>query len=81
MLEPETAGRPVRSQNNYTRVNGDLIQTYMENDRRTLALWRSRDGALGELVFKRPADKSDDWSLYDNVIASSFSVSDTLKAP
>jgi hypothetical protein len=80
-MEKETADAPGRSSNNYTRVNGDMTQTYVQDGHLTVAVYHNREGGLARLVFTRPADKSDDWALYDNVIASSFSVSDDLKAP
>jgi hypothetical protein len=81
LIEKETAGGPGRSENNYTRINGDMTQTYVEGGRFTVAVYHNREGGLARLVFTRPADKTEMWDLYDNVIASNFAVSDDLKAP
>ena len=81
LVEKQTADAPGRSSNNYTRVNGDMTHTYVQDGHLTVAVYHNRAGGLARLVFTRPADKDDDWSLYDNVIASGFSVSDDLKAP
>jgi hypothetical protein len=76
-----TADRPGRSDNNYTRVNADLIQSYVEAGKAVTAVYHSRPGGLARLVFSRPAGQTDKWEMFDALLSSSFAVSDTVKAP
>ena len=79
LVEKQTADAPDRSSNNYTRINDDLTHSYVEGGQQVTVVMHRRDGGLARLMFTRPAS-SDDWTLYDNLIPSSFVVSDEVKA-
>lgn len=80
LVEKETADAPGRSSNNYARINDDLTHSYAEGGRQVTVILHRREGGLARLVFTRP-ETADDWAAYDNLIPSSFVVSDEVKAP
>jgi hypothetical protein len=79
LVEKETADAPGRSSNNYARINDDLTHTYTEGGQQVTVVMHRREGGLARLMFTRP-ETADDWATYDNLIPSSFMVSDEVKA-
>jgi hypothetical protein len=81
LVDKLTAGGPGRSDQTYTRVNGDMTISYVENGMAVSAAYHDRASGLARLVFSRPKADDKTYELFDALVPDSLKVADDTPAP
>ncbi|WP_147385704.1 hypothetical protein [Oleomonas cavernae] len=79
MWESLKAETKTRSVGSYSRSNQDLWLQAEEKGQRETVVVHGRPGGLLRLTIRYPADRVDEFTLYEELIRASIKVSDDLK--